>query len=135
MICSTSMVDRQVTADPDDMQRELLEELDALGTALDGLWREMSASEDPRIPVLSEIIETAATAPARDPFIPVANDGVGADPSATDAVATLVDELLSRWLPVIETELRERLQRYARTLVERAGPSPDTGLASDDGPT
>ncbi|MCB1631953.1 MAG: hypothetical protein H7A12_08175 [Pseudomonadales bacterium] len=94
----------------ENTRRELLDELDSLSAALESAWQEIAPGEDPRIPVLSDVVEVSAAAQADGPS--VAADKVA--PISDDAVACLVDELLAQWLPVIEAELRTRLQEHAR---------------------
>ncbi|HMV71931.1 MAG TPA: hypothetical protein PKC08_07115 [Pseudomonadales bacterium] len=99
-----------MSPEQENTRRELLDELDSLSAALESAWQEIAPGEDPRIPVLSDVVEVSAAAPADEPS--VAEDKVA--PASDDAVACLVDELLAQWLPVIETELRPRLQEHAR---------------------
>jgi hypothetical protein len=46
-----------VNPEQENTRRELLDELDSLSAALESAWQEIAPGEDPRIPVLSDVVE------------------------------------------------------------------------------
>ncbi len=115
-------------------RRELLDELDSLSAALENAWQEVAPGEDPHIPVLSEVVEDvsalfddASRSPAAQPqpVPPVVHE---------DACAVLIEEVLARWLPLIEADLRERLQGLLPRVAQEST-DPGTALPGTDAPT
>ncbi len=103
-----------MTSDPGATRRELIEELDSLSATLERAWQEVAPGEDPRIPVLSDVVETGAIAAADAPAgLPGDAAPAAARPPVQDAAAALVDELVAEWLPVLAAELRARLLERA----------------------
>lgn len=117
-----------MTSDAGATRRELIEELDSLSATLERAWRDVAPGEDPRIPVLSDVVETGVATPADVPAVlpddapPAAAQPPAAQPATSDAVTALVDDLVAEWLPVLAAELRARL--LERALAGRGGTAP-----------
>lgn len=103
-----------MTPDLHTTPRELLDELDSLSAALEEAWREILPDEDPRIPVLRDVVANMPTPPADESA--ASDDGHPDDEpfGIGDAAAMIVDELIAECLPRIESELRSRLLEHAR---------------------
>lgn len=110
-----------MTPDLRGTPRELLDELDLLSAALEEAWREILPDEDPRIPVLRDVVASVPAMPADESTASDDRHPDAASSGIEDAAATIIDELIADWLPRIESELRSRLLEHARHCDE---PSP-----------
>ncbi len=113
----------ETTPEHSDPRRGLLDELQSLSATLDPSAHDAPTYGD--IPVLQDVVELPRAAQATPGLVSAAfAPGIDLGAALEVEARSIVDDLMDEFLPLLEAQLRERLEaRMRQLLADKAGPA------------